>query len=133
MYVLKRGCLRRQPLLFPNQRLPQTPKGNMLIISQFPSGNKRVKLAEATEERTFQISASSFYPYVMEQFYTPTNVLSKLSNMAIPSWLARFTSAARSGCGIMPKTLRPSLVMPAIFSADPFGLDASVTWPFSSL
>jgi hypothetical protein len=41
-----KGCLKRQPLIFPNQHLPLSPKGDMLILSQFPSGNKRVKLAE---------------------------------------------------------------------------------------
>jgi hypothetical protein len=40
------GCLKRQPLLFLNKHLPQTPKGDMLILSHFPSGNKRVKLAD---------------------------------------------------------------------------------------
>ena len=39
-------------------------------------------------------------------------------------------SLARSGCGIMPSTLRPSLQMPAMFSSEPLGLASAVTSPF---
>jgi hypothetical protein len=50
MNFYNRGCLKRQPLLFPNQHLPQTPEGDMLILSRYPSGNKRVKLAEVVKK-----------------------------------------------------------------------------------
>jgi hypothetical protein len=46
-----------------------------------------------------------------------------------PSVFESRGSQARSGCGIMPKTLRPLLVMPAIFSLLPFTLASSVTIP----
>jgi len=38
-------------------------------------------------------------------------------------------SLDRSGCGIMPSTLRPSLQMPAMLSSDPFGFAAAVRSP----
>src|SRR5207302_11206427 len=38
-------------------------------------------------------------------------------------------SAARSGWGIIPSTLRPALQMPAIFSSDPLGFDSGVISP----
>jgi len=38
-------------------------------------------------------------------------------------------SAALSGCGIMPKTLRSKLQIPAMLSRDPFGLNLSFTLP----
>ena len=38
-------------------------------------------------------------------------------------------SAARSGCGIMPSTLRPSLQIPAIFSREPLGFASRVISP----
>jgi len=40
-------------------------------------------------------------------------------------------SAARSGCGIMPKTLRSLLQTPAIFFIEPLGFESSVISPFS--
>src|SRR5262252_9371422 len=38
-------------------------------------------------------------------------------------------SAERSGWGIMPRTLRPGLQMPAILSRDPLGLASGVMRP----
>src|SRR3954470_1068251 len=38
-------------------------------------------------------------------------------------------SLERSGCGIIPRTLRPSLQMPAMLSSEPFGFAAAVTSP----
>ena len=43
------------------------------------------------------------------------------SNSTSPSPLPSIGSQARSGCGIMPTTLRRSLQMPAMFRAAPFG------------
>src|SRR5262249_10290253 len=42
-------------------------------------------------------------------------------------------SQARSGCGIMPTTLRPSLQIEAIALIDPFGFAWSVTRPLASV
>src|SRR6185437_12094478 len=41
--------------------------------------------------------------------------------MRRPSAEPSNASLERSGCGIMPSTLRPSLRMPAMFASDPFG------------
>ncbi len=41
-------------------------------------------------------------------------------------------SAACSGWGMRPSTLRPSLVMPATLFIDPFGLASEVARPFRS-
>src|ERR1051326_9044487 len=38
-------------------------------------------------------------------------------------------SLERSGWGIIPSTLRPSLQMPAMLSSEPLGLDSAVTSP----
>ena len=46
-----------------------------------------------------------------------------------PSVMPSSGSLARSGWGIIPSTLRPSLQMPAMFSSDPLGLASAVTSP----
>src|SRR5271157_1313101 len=46
-----------------------------------------------------------------------------------PSVMPSSGAEARSGCGIMPRTLRPSLQIPAMFSSEPLGLAAEVTSP----
>ena len=46
-----------------------------------------------------------------------------------PSFMPSTSSLARSGCGIIPRTLRPSLQMPAMFSSDPLGFASSVSSP----
>ena len=51
------------------------------------------------------------------------------SRMPRPSVLPSSASHARSGCGIMPTTLRVSLQTPAIAFTDPFGFAASSTAP----
>src|SRR6266545_3937299 len=38
-------------------------------------------------------------------------------------------SAARSGWGIMPRTLPPGPQIPAMLSSDPFGFASEVIWP----
>ena len=45
-----------------------------------------------------------------------------VSKIVRPSVAPIRGSAARSGCGIMPITLRPSLRIPAMFRCEPFGL-----------
>src|SRR5581483_2434129 len=45
-----------------------------------------------------------------------------LSRMTLPSSDPISASAARSGCGIMPITLRRSLQIPAMSPSDPLGL-----------
>src|SRR5262245_11840051 len=50
-----------------------------------------------------------------------------------PSRPPRSASQARSGCGIMPTTLRVSLQSPAIAPTDPFGFHASSTCPSGSV
>src|SRR5262249_19046391 len=54
------------------------------------------------------------------------------SKMHRPSWLPSSGSLARSGWGIRANTLPVPLMMPAILSAEPFGLAAAVTLPFLS-
>lgn len=54
---------------------------------------------------------------------------SKILNPSVPPSSA---SAARSGCGIIPNTLRPGLQIPAIFSSEPLGLASAVTRPSRS-
>src|SRR5260370_27278870 len=49
-----------------------------------------------------------------------------------PSALPSSASEQRSGCGIMPRTLRSRLQMPAMLRADPFGFDADVIRPSPS-
>src|SRR5581483_6648624 len=51
------------------------------------------------------------------------------SRMTSPSTLPSRGSQARSGCGIMPTTLRRSLQMPAFAWTDPFGFAASSRRP----
>src|SRR5271157_95012 len=46
-----------------------------------------------------------------------------------PSVMPSSGAEARSGCGIMPRTLRPSLQIPAMFSSEPLGLASEVTSP----
>ena len=46
-----------------------------------------------------------------------------------PSVPPNSASLARSGCGIMPSTLRPALQMPAMLSSDPLGLASGVMSP----
>jgi hypothetical protein len=47
----------------------------------------------------------------------------------IPSVQPSSGSAERSGCGIIPTTLRPGLQMPAMLSREPLGLAAAVISP----
>ena len=49
-----------------------------------------------------------------------------------PSVLPSSASAHRSGCGIIPSTLRPALQMPAMLRAEPFGFASRVTRPSAS-
>src|SRR5580658_1862832 len=51
------------------------------------------------------------------------------SKIFTPSVHPSSASAARSGCGIMPTTLRPGLQMPATLSSDPFGFAAALISP----
>src|SRR5262245_65941606 len=55
------------------------------------------------------------------------------SKIMRPSTPPTSGSQARSGCGIMPTTLRRSLQMLAIACTEPFGFHASSTWPFGSV
>src|ERR1700749_1140132 len=66
---------------------------------------------------------------VGHQAFTIDNIDSKIAK---PSSLANNGSAARSGCGIKPNTLRASLHIPAMFSIDPLGFDSAVILPSSS-
>src|SRR5207245_11398292 len=54
------------------------------------------------------------------------------SKIFIPSVPPSSDSLARSGCGIIPRTLRPGLQMPAMLSRDPLGLDSAVISPAAS-
>jgi hypothetical protein len=47
----------------------------------------------------------------------------------IPSVEPRSASEERSGCGIIPRTLRPALQIPAMLSSEPLGLASAVTVP----
>ena len=58
-----------------------------------------------------------------------TTTLSMDSKMKRPSVPPRAASQHRSGWGIMPSTLPRSLIIPAMFSSEPFGLASSVTSP----
>src|SRR5262249_26020300 len=49
-----------------------------------------------------------------------------------PSVLPSTASAARSGCGINPKTLPRAFTMPAMASCEPFGLAAGSRLPSAS-
>src|SRR5438270_860270 len=49
-----------------------------------------------------------------------------------PSALPSFSSQARSGCGIKPKTFRSRFEIPAMFSIEPFGFASGTMPPFSS-
>ena len=49
-----------------------------------------------------------------------------------PSALPRIASVQRSGCGIMPSTLRRALTMPAMLRAEPLGLASGVIVPSGS-
>jgi hypothetical protein len=51
---------------------------------------------------------------------------SKILNPSVPPSSG---SLDRSGCGIIPSTLRPSLQIPAILSRDPLGLASAVMSP----
>src|SRR3954464_7814821 len=61
------------------------------------------------------------------------NAFTMDSRMTSPSVPPSAASQARSGCGIMPTTLRRSLQMPAIACADPFGFESSATSPSAVL
>src|SRR3954468_20949704 len=54
------------------------------------------------------------------------------SRITRPSTEPSSASAARSGCGIIPITLRLALQMPAISSMDPFGLSTYLSTTRSS-
>lgn len=54
------------------------------------------------------------------------------SRTVLPSRLPRISEAARSGWGIMPKTLRFLLVMPAILFREPLGLAEATIFPSAS-
>ena len=51
------------------------------------------------------------------------------SKILKPSVQPSASSLARSGCGIIPSTLRPGLQIPAMFSSEPLGLAAAVISP----
>src|SRR5215467_4583599 len=50
-------------------------------------------------------------------------------NINRPSSLPSMSSAHRSGCGIMPRTLPSGLMIPAMLSSEPFGFASGVTLP----
>src|SRR5687768_16128267 len=54
------------------------------------------------------------------------------SNNPSPSVEPRMSSTERSGCGIKPITLPPSLMMPAMLCIAPFGFASSVSTPSAS-
>src|SRR5713226_4444812 len=54
------------------------------------------------------------------------------SKILSPSVQPRADSLARSGCGIIPRTLRPGLQMPAMLSSEPLGFDSAVISPEGS-
>ena len=55
------------------------------------------------------------------------------SNILKPSVQPKAGSLARSGCGIIPSTLRPGLQIPAILSSDPLGFASELTSPDGSV
>src|SRR5216117_4026434 len=55
------------------------------------------------------------------------------SKIMRPSSPPSSASQARSGCGIMPTTLRDRLQIPAIACTDPFGFHSSASCPFGSV
>jgi len=57
------------------------------------------------------------------------NALTMDSRMTRPSVPPSADSHARSGCGIIPTTLRRSLQIPAIACSEPFGFDSSEMVP----
>ena len=59
----------------------------------------------------------------------PPAVAARAAIIGLPSVPPCRASAARSGCGIMPRTVLDSLKMPAILSRDPLGLSSSVGSP----
>src|SRR5262249_48572887 len=50
-------------------------------------------------------------------------------NINRPSSLPSMSSAHRSGCGIIPRTLPSGLMIPAMLSSEPFGFASGVTLP----
>ena len=59
-------------------------------------------------------------------------VLASERKISRPSLEPSISSQARSGWGIMPRTLRSWLQMPAMFERAPLGLASSVISPCSS-
>src|ERR1700675_3742282 len=62
----------------------------------------------------------------------PTPARTMDSKIFTPSVQPSAGSLARSGCGIIPNTLRPGLQIPAMLSSDPFGLVSLVISPDGS-
>src|SRR5258707_5383214 len=73
-----------------------------------------------------QLSTYRHYAWIFEIEAVSERKISR------PSLEPSISSQARSGWGIMPRTLRSRLQMPAIFEREPLGLAASVSSPFSS-
>ena len=75
-----------------------------------------------------------YHPAPVDQHPDQTFVMAAAIdwNTPRPSLLPSSASAQRSGCGIMPRTFRPLLQMPAMLRAEPFGFDWRVTRPSAS-
>ena len=67
-----------------------------------------------------------------EAFASSASVLAIEQNTIRPSALARRSSDARSGCGIMPSTFLSRLQIPAMLSMEPFGFESGHTLPSPS-
>jgi hypothetical protein len=69
--------------------------------------------------------------FLFRNFYLAAIAPTSDWNTLKPSVPPSSGSAARSGWGIIPRTLPPGLQIPAMFSSDPLGLASEVIWPSS--
>ena len=90
------------------------------VLTHSVTGPPPFTLAEGGDNGSPLVTARDYFPAI-----APTSDWKIL----IPSVQPSSGSAERSGCGIMPRTLRPGLQMPAMFSSEPLGLASGVISP----
>src|SRR5437867_10422834 len=92
----------------------------------------RARLKERLELGLF-LEKVHLYTYLYMAGPVPARAGARLARTRYPSVPPRRASEHRSGCGMRPTTLRPSLQTPAMFARDPLGLVAAVAPPRSSV
>src|SRR5437879_4370622 len=117
------------------ERLKKTSRSRMAHTYPFRCGHAQKErgssggLAEKIGTAQADSAAKARVNSRFRDFYLAAIAPTSDWNTLNPSVPPSSGSAARSGWGIIPRTLPPGLQIPAMLSSDPFGLASKEIWP----